>query len=136
MLSLFGSKARSAFKNLSIEKLSIFLVEKMSKVLMACIQTDPKCVSFDLVFQFLILVELERALVQYMYGCRGKSCGGIFRRFRSQIIFKYTSAVRSKICSNLYNTCNNVEDVKTKINGLRLIPRPGMAHTSIRSSTY
>ena len=27
--------------------------------------------------------------------------GGFFRRFRSQIIFQYTSAVRSKICSSL-----------------------------------
>ena len=45
MLSLFGSKARSAFKNLSIEKLSIFLVEKMSKILMTCIQTDLKSIT-------------------------------------------------------------------------------------------
>ena len=60
--SMFGSKARSTFKSLFTEKWSIFLVEKMSKVLMACIQTDPKCVSFDLVFQFLISVVLEWGL--------------------------------------------------------------------------
>ena len=31
----------------------------------------------------------------------GGGWGGFFRRFRSQKIFKYTSAVRSKICRGL-----------------------------------
>ena len=33
---------------------------------------------------------------------KGGGGGGGFRRFRSQIIFKYTPAVRSKICRGLF----------------------------------
>ena len=39
---------------------------------------------------------------------REQEGGGGFRRFRSQIIFKYTSAVRSKIGSSFLYACSTI----------------------------
>lgn len=40
-MNMFGYKTRNIFESFSIRENSIFSVEKLSKVLLACIQTSP-----------------------------------------------------------------------------------------------